>query len=148
MLEAVRPIIEDLYLLVRNARCDWNSLSVDIGKGRLQVLEDFKDRVSRAVYEQMLNLIRFGPRAAFLRSRTSNGFGRRAAMISVFGSSPAIVRRCALNSSRRIAASCSRLVGWLIVTAFEFREFFSRPCRYVAGFSQPGQPRYDALTNS
>jgi hypothetical protein len=53
---------------------------------------------------------RFGVR----RSRSSNGFGRLAPMIAAFGSSPAIVRRCALNSSRRIAAKRSRLIGRVI----------------------------------
>lgn len=68
----------------------------------------------RAVYEQMplaQRLLRF---AAFLRLRTSDGCGRAAPAIFAFGSSPAIVRRCALKSSRRIAASCSRLVGRVI----------------------------------
>jgi hypothetical protein len=45
--------------------------------------------------------------------RTSNGFGRGAPLISS-DDPPAIVRRCSLKSSRRIAASCSRLVGCVI----------------------------------
>ena len=58
-----------------------------------------------------LRFLRFGTRTAFLRLRTSNGLGRGAPVISAFGSSPAIVRKSALKSSTRIAASC------LLVTA-------------------------------
>ena len=58
-------------------------------------------------------LLRFGTRPALLRLRTSNGFGHGAPLICS-EDTPAVVRRCSLKSSSRIAASCSRLVGCVI----------------------------------
>ena len=68
----------------------------------------------------------FWLRAAFLRLRNSNGFGRGAPLICS-EDPPAIARKCALKSSRRIAASCSRLVGCVMVDSFGCgRRFFWR----------------------
>jgi hypothetical protein len=59
---------------------------------------------------QFHRLLRF---AGFLRLRTSDACGRGAPLICS-EDPPAIVRKCSLKSSRRIAASCSRLVGCVI----------------------------------
>jgi hypothetical protein len=63
--------------------------------------------------DESQRLLFFGPRVVFLRLRTSNGFGRGAPLVC--SEDPrASVRRCSLNSSRRIAASSSRLFGCVI----------------------------------
>ena len=94
--------------------------------------------------------LRFGAGAGFPRLRTSIGFGRAGLMISALGSSPAMVRRCALKSSRGIAASCSR---WSVAPWSHLRvgeEIYmihlaaaadSFGAREAAIFSKRGSPR-------
>jgi hypothetical protein len=74
---------------------------------------DSRFTASPSIRHESQRLLFFWPRAAFLRLRTSNGLGRGAPLICS-EDPPASVRRCSLNSSRRIAASSSRLFGCVI----------------------------------